>query len=764
MKHNIKPNSMLGFFTIALLTLTLINGSFAQVIKSNKDKEQLKQWYNTINKPEISFDKFLELSTQTLSTTTRQISNATQANTLASAKINDCSSLHTVCGNGDFEKDEIDATEWRGGYGTFGGGQPSPFALTQGFIAGDITDFNAHQTIVGVGADPNVPIQRVAADGGNHALRIGNAVNNFGTEFISKTFMVTADKTIFPFRYALVFQDPGHAPENQPAFSVKAYDCNGAELPNICDLGNGSNIAVSKASNPFFTSFAGGSIAYKDWSQAQINLSAYIGQIVTIVFLNKDCGLGGHWGYTYLDNLCTVCTTGCPYNISVNPATTSTCGVGNICLDYSIPKIGVKTGNLIIDLDIYQNGIKVGSTQSSPLLTSNNSYCFSIDPGTLGLDGNATGFDYIVTGRFSINGFPLSPVIVGQPPAGQTAGQNNDYMFSKTNAVCKPATVTLINGTATITAKDVDGGSVATCGFKSITVSKTSFNCSNIGANNVDLTVTDVNGVVSTCTAVVTVVGDIPSCSLTAVPTSNVYTGGVPTNIYLGYGPQSVKLSSTAPAGVTYSWSPTTGLSDPASGAPIFTPTAAGNYTCTVTVTNKNGCTASASINICVLDIKVPGTDGKKVYVCHYPPGNPANMQTLSISINAVDAHIFYPGHGDHLGTCDQQPCTQPAIAAISVSPLQSIINNPASSVSKIAVVPNPSNGQFTLQLNNLKGTSAFVTLLNANGAIIERKTVRINTRGNSLSFNLKSKMAGQYFIKIISDEGIRTEKIIIQQ
>ena len=760
MKKNIKSTTILALFNIALLCLTLVNVSLAQVRNSNKDIEHLKQFYNSLNKPEISLENFMKVYKQPVSKTTQKISNA-RTNTAITAKINDCSSLHTVCGNGDFESGAIDFSQWRGGYGLWSSGQPNPFTLTEGFNSGPINDFNAHQTVVGVGPDPIVPIQQVAADGGSYALRLGNAVNGYGTEFISKTFTVTADKTIFPFRYALVFEDPGHEVPDQPAFSVRAYDCNGVELPGICDLGNGSNIAISNANNPFFTSFAGGSIAYKDWSQAQINLSAYIGQIVTIVFLNKDCGLGGHYGYTYIDNLCTVCTTGCAYNISVNQTTTSTCGVGKICLDYSLPSTGGNTGNLIIDLDIYQNGLKVGATQSSALIVSGNSYCFNIDPSTLGIDGSATGFDYIVTGRFAINGFPLSPVIVGQPPTGQTAGQNNDYLFSKTLAVCKPATVKLVNGAATITAKDVDGGSVATCGFKSITVSKTSFNCSNIGANNVVLTVTDVNGVVSTCNAVVKVVGSILISSITDIPTNNVYTGGVPTNIYLGYGPQSVKLSATAPAGVTYSWSPTTGLNNPTSAAPIFTPTAADNYTFTVTVTNSFGCTSSASITICVLDIRVPGTSGKKVYVCQSSIDNPANTHTIAINVNAVPAHI-YSGNNNHLGTCDQKPCT-PAIVARSVTSVQTIMTDPTSGTLKIAVVPNPSNGVFTLELNNLKGTTAFVTILDVNGAVIERKTVLINTKGNSLTFNLKSKMPGQYYIKISSDEGIKTEKIIIQ-
>lgn len=40
---------------------------------------------------------------------------------------------------------------------------------------------------------------------------------------------------------------------------------------------------------------------------------------------------------------------------------------------------------------------------------------------------------------------------------------------------------------------------------------------------------------------------------------------------------------------------------------------------------------------------------GEKVLICHIPPGNPGNPQTISVSVNAVPAHL---GHGDHLGPC----------------------------------------------------------------------------------------------------------------
>ncbi|MCK6692979.1 MAG: HYR domain-containing protein, partial [Thermoanaerobaculia bacterium] len=76
---------------------------------------------------------------------------------------------------------------------------------------------------------------------------------------------------------------------------------------------------------------------------------------------------------------------------------------------------------------------------------------------------------------------------------------------------CKDITVALDdNGQATITPAGVDGGSSDNCTEISLSIDINSFDCEDIGANTVLLTVTDKWGMTSTCAAVVTVVDDIP--------------------------------------------------------------------------------------------------------------------------------------------------------------------------------------------------------------------------------------------------------------
>jgi predicted extracellular nuclease len=321
-------------------------------------------------------------------------------------------------------------------------------------------------------------------------------------------------------------------------------------------------------------------------------------------------------------------------------------------------------------------------------------------------------------------------------------------------AVCKSATVTLVNGSATITAADIDNGSHDECGGVTLSVSPSQFTCSNIGANTVTLTVTDGTGNTSTCTATVTVVGVVPSCSITAVPSNTIYTGGIPTNIYLGYGPQSVTLDVTATGGgpFTYSWSGS-GLSCTTCEDPVFAPTTQGVYNFTVTVTNTYGCTTTCNITICVLDIRVPNTNGKKVYLCHAPIGNPGNGQTLSLNVNAVNEHMTsHPG--DRLGQCGQSPCQQQLITSNWKNPG---IELSAGSSLQVIAIPNPSISDFNLSVKGNSEQPVVVKLSDINGRILEQRNVS-GVSINKIGIGLKP---GVYFAEITQGKEHQILKLI---
>ena len=319
----------------------------------------------------------------------------------------------------------------------------------------------------------------------------------------------------------------------------------------------------------------------------------------------------------------------------------------------------------------------------------------------------------------------------------------------------------------------VDAGSYDNCSI-TLSLDKTTFVCANIGDNIVNLTGVDPSGLKTTVPVHVTVYGEIPGATIVSVPTSNTYTGGNNNNLYLGYGAQSTTLQVT-PSAVsgngsnftyTYVWSGSAVnmLSSKTSQTLVFTPTASGYYNFTVTVTNNYGCTITTNINICVTDIRVPGTNGSKVYVCHVPPGNPVNPNTLSISVNAVPAHLGNHS-GDRLGSCDQAPCGASPIAANASAVNNSGVTKEALVVIpaveeelKVTVMPNPSTTYFTLKLESKYQTPVNMRVMDASGRVVDAKSKIGSNSTIQIGHNYSS---GTYFAELIQGNKRKVVQLI---
>ena len=112
------------------------------------------------------------------------------------------------------------------------------------------------------------------------------------------------------YRYAIVFQNPGHSPSQQPRFEVSVTDsATGGTIP--CN----SYTFVSSGSLPGFTlSSVGYQVWYKPWTAGSLNLTGMGGKTVIVKFLVGGCTPTGHWGYCYVDMNCGIFkiqTVGC---------------------------------------------------------------------------------------------------------------------------------------------------------------------------------------------------------------------------------------------------------------------------------------------------------------------------------------------------------------------------------------------------------------------------------------------------------------------
>lgn len=78
------------------------------------------------------------------------------------------------------------------------------------------------------------------------------------------------------------------------------------------------------------------------------------------------------------------------------------------------------------------------------------------------------------------------------------------------NAICRttPLTLSLVGSTVSTTVAAIDNGSNDNCALATLTLSQSTFNCSNVGNNTVTLTATDSSGNIASCNATV-VVNDV---------------------------------------------------------------------------------------------------------------------------------------------------------------------------------------------------------------------------------------------------------------
>ena len=131
-------------------------------------------------------------------------------------------------------------------------------------------------------------------------------------------------------------------------------------------------------------------------------------------------------------------------------------------------------------------------------------------------------------------------------------------------------------------------------GLSSTTVANPTFSPVGVGTYNFTVTVTDANG----CQDMDTV--DIIVNPLPVVDAGNNERICANESVVLGGSPTA---SGTGP--FTYSWSPTAGLSSATASNPTFSPSAAGVYNFTVTVTDGNGCVNTDVVTITVDPVPV---------------------------------------------------------------------------------------------------------------------------------------------------------------
>jgi len=140
---------------------------------------------------------------------------------------------------------------------------------------------------------------KLCPNGSGYSVRLGNSNSGSEAEGIFYTYNIpsTASNFSILYQYAVVFENPGHDPEEQPRFRARVI--------NITDndtIGCVSFDFTSSANLPGFqVSPVNPGVLYKDWTPVSLNLSGYAGKTILVELITSDCTRGGHFGYAYVD-------------------------------------------------------------------------------------------------------------------------------------------------------------------------------------------------------------------------------------------------------------------------------------------------------------------------------------------------------------------------------------------------------------------------------------------------------------------------------
>jgi hypothetical protein len=310
------------------------------------------------------------------------------------------------------------------------------------------------------------------------------------------------------------------------------------------------------------------------------------------------------------------------------------------------------------------------------------------------------------------------------------------------------STVVTVNALPTVTASSTaaavcDGDPVTLTGGGALNYSWTGAVSDNVPfvpvtTDSYTVTGTDMNGCTNTASITV-IVNALPTVG--AASTASAICAG-----------DSVMVMGNG-AGM-YAW--TGGVSDNVAFAPAVTDT----YT--VTGTDANGCSDTASVMITVNALPVVTVTLSVDTAC----SGFGNMITLdgespmggtwsgnSVSGNMFDVDSASMGSNIIMYTyTDANGCTAMTTDSIYVDLCMSVNENTAGNVS---VYPNPTNGEFTVQLNG--NAAAIVEIMNELGQVVNAFTMTSSVR----TVDMKNFESGVYFIRVTEGDATTTHRLI---
>lgn len=204
--------------------------------------------------------------------------------------------------NIDFENGNFDGWKcYTGSVASVGGSNVISFNYVGGPVSGRHTMLSSLTS--GGSVDPYGGFPVNCPNGSGHSIMLGNNSAGREAEGVSYDFTIPSGANTYNliYNYAVVFQDPGHQPSEQPRLDLLVQNLTDNDVISCSSFSffaNGSPLPGFQLSpNP------GGStpVWYKSWTAVSINLDNLAGKTIRLFFKTADCTFRIHFGYAYID-------------------------------------------------------------------------------------------------------------------------------------------------------------------------------------------------------------------------------------------------------------------------------------------------------------------------------------------------------------------------------------------------------------------------------------------------------------------------------
>ena len=343
----------------------------------------------------------------------------------------------------------------------------------------------------------------------------------------------------------------------------------------------------------------------------------------------------------------------------------------------------------------------------------------------------------------------------------QNSAQASVSVTADPNPVCAGAPVTFM-------ATPGNGGSspVYSWQLNGSTVGTNSTTFSNASPHNGDAVSCNMTSS-ATCVSNQNVVSNTINVQVNPLPVANAGTAfhvSPSSSVILGGNPTG--SGGTAPYG--YVWSPANGLSSAGVSNPIESGISS-NTIYTVVVTDANGCSASDTVGVYLINCNLPSPT-VQLNLCDIAAQNlPAvsyqwylqnNLLSGATSrfYSASQSGYYYVRVADTVGCTAQSPDVFVNYPACLNTGIEALNDNPS-----FEVYPNPAYSELTLSFTNPSGSAFHVEMIDLVGQIVYRSEGLNIITGSKFTIPVAALAAGPYLVRVANEDGRFVVKRVVK-